>query len=275
MLIIESSEAREGTRLPSAVIKAGEVVVGLEMLTGADFVISPLSEPKMPAKLKDCAPHKRMLEKHTQAGVLVQRKSGTDLLNSLGDLHAIEQRMLEWCGSVGPWLLTTGMLVVGSKGRLLLDGQIVPGGHSYKGVKAALDWWQLRGGGVATLASDVYITAWVKHWNEEMLHRLGESPERVVLDFPPAQALTSEDHWWTALAGVRGIGPDRAMAIAEWLPDEWQDLAHALCCLSDIESITLPGRPKGVGVKTVQAVRDWLGIEDDEVVVVKKRTEPL
>jgi hypothetical protein len=274
MLIIESSEAREGTRLPPAVVRAGEVVVGLETLTGADFVISPLSEPKLPSKLRDCAPHHHLLKKHTQAGILVQRKSGLDLINSLGDLASIENRMLDWCGKVGPWLLTTGMLAV-NKNRLILDGQFVDGNHSYKSVMAALDWWQLRGGGVITLTNDVYITTWVKHWHAEMLHKLGNNPERVVLDFPATQTLTDEQHWWTALASVPEIGPVRAKAVADWLPPEWQSMAHALRCLVDMENVNLPGKPKGVGPKTIRAVRDWLGIEFDEEVIIRKRNDPL
>ncbi len=275
MILIDHTEIRKDTRLPQAVISASQVIIGLERLTGADFVISPLSEPVLPETLKDSKPHVKALMKHTKAGVLVQRKSGMDLLSSLRDLCTIQKRMQDWCGPIPPWLLVTGQLSPKRDGGLTVNNQDVSTSYSYKAIKAALDWWQLRGGGVSELFSDKRITTWVNHWHQEMLHRLDESPERIVLNLPPAQTIRGEEHWWTALAAVPGIGPTRAQAIAEWLPDEWQGLAHALYCLSDIESITLPGRPKGVGVKTVQAMRDWLGIEDDEVVVVKKREEPL
>jgi hypothetical protein len=170
-IFLDATEAREGTRLPQAVISAGEVVIGLESLTGADFIISPLSEPKLPSTLRDCAPHRSMLAKHTRAGVLVQRKSGTDLLNSIPDLASIEQRMLEWSGRIGPYLLVTGVWEPSRGGKLLLNGQHTQGGYTYKSLLAALDWWQVRGGNVATLANDGCITSWTHHWHEQMLHK--------------------------------------------------------------------------------------------------------
>jgi hypothetical protein len=97
-----------------------------------------------------------------------------------------------------------------------------------------------------------------------------------VLDPPLARADVAQvSPWWVSLASIDGIGPVRAQAIAEWLPDEWQSMVHALRCLVDMENVNLPGKPTGVGPKTVRAVREWLGIEHDEEIRIMKRKEPL
>ena len=172
MIFIDHTEARKDTRLPQTVISASQVIIGLERLTGSDFVISPLSEPVLPETLKDNKPHIKALMKHTRAGILVQRKSGLDILSSLRDLCTIQKRMQDWCGVIGPWLLVTGQILPKRDGGITVNNQNVNTSYSYKAVKAALDWWQLRGGGITELFSDKRITAWVNHWHQEMTEYL-------------------------------------------------------------------------------------------------------
>jgi hypothetical protein len=77
------------------------------------------------------------------------------------------------------------------------------------------------------------------------------------------------------LTAIPEIGPVTAKAIADWLPPEYQSMAHALRSLTDIEFLSLPNRPRGVGVKTIQAVRNWFGIKYDEEIRIMKRLDPL
>ena len=273
MIILETSEARKGTRLPQSVINSSVVITGLETLTGADMVISPLSTPKLPSKLKDTLPHRTMLAKHTRSGLLVQRKHGLDLITSLQDLCAIENRMISWCGRIGPKLLGIGNFA-DHKGMLMLNGNVITEVPvTYKALQAALDYWQLRGGGITMLCNAKCIPSWLNHWHQSVLHQLDTTPTKRVIQRAPSQRLVAEESWWIKLASISGIGPVRAEAIANWLPDEWQGLAYALCCLSDVENVNISGRPAGVGAKTFTAIRDYLGIEIDERLVLQGKKE--
>src|SRR5436190_9329914 len=89
ILFIENSEARKGTRLPQNVISAARVLNGLEETTGADILLSPLSMPIHNLNAIGLL----MLKRHIEAGILIQRKSGRDAVNSIPNLPSIQERM--------------------------------------------------------------------------------------------------------------------------------------------------------------------------------------
>src|SRR5512143_3765089 len=108
MLYYDPTEARDATRVPLQVIRSGLPLPGLETETGADFLLSPLSAPKMEAVRPESRASLTALRKHCEAGLLIQRKSGLDLIGSLPALAAIQLRMAKY--SRAPWLLIIGTL---------------------------------------------------------------------------------------------------------------------------------------------------------------------
>jgi len=142
----DPTEARQGSKLPSNVISAGISLPKLEAETGADFLISPLTGPPLGQLNK---PGREILRVHCQAGILVQRKSGMDFMSSIGKLMRIQWRMQQWGRA---WLLVTGNIGCGKNGLAYMDGRR---SHvSYQQAMGALDYWQLRGGGVTVLRRD-------------------------------------------------------------------------------------------------------------------------
>lgn len=272
MILLDATEARSNTRLPQAVIAAAQVVDGFESLTGADILISPLSSPRLPDKLTDCLPHRKMLAIHTRAGVLIQRKDGRDLVNSIPDLCRIEKKMMDWCGKINPWLLVVGTFSQPSE-RLLINGRKMKPCYNIKSIYAALDWWRLRGGNVTEVQSANHVTAWINHWHESMLHKLNTEPDKLVVDRPPAQSLaTPGNDWWMPMITLPGIGPVKAQVLAQWLPECWQKLAYALCYLSDSANVKLD-RPPGFGRKTFAEARRVLGLDDNDVMIVQEKSK--
>jgi len=265
MIAIDPTEARSNSRLPKAVQQAAIQVQGLEHFTGADLLVSPLRSPKLPAVLTQGIPHQKALREHTEAGVLIQRKDGQDLLSSIPHLADIERRMLEWCGAMGPWLLVIGQFEERKDGAVYIGRKWVSTSFNYQQITAALDWWQLRGGHVTQLHSANKIAGWLARWHESTFRRLGE--DKVIIDRPPVQAVRYEEHWWAPLTGIRGLGPQGAQAIAEFLPKEYQTLNGALHYLTTASLQKALGRPQGIGKKTLLAVREWLGLSDGEFVV--------
>lgn len=250
----DATESRAGSLLPANVISFGVRLVGLEELTGADFVLSPLAEPTV-EKLD--AEGQASLVTHCRAGLLVQRKSGLDLVSSLGRLAEIQCRMQQWGAA---WLLVTGDIRARA-GIAVVNGRRSVA--SYKQVIGALDSWTLRGGGVTHLCDDREIGAWI----ELMLTKLGEmSPEKEVVvglakqKLVKAHLATREQATVVTLSVFPGISEVTARRIARACGGR---LGRAL------EWISCDGHGvNGVGVKTVSAARAWLGLEEGEGVIV-------
>ena len=137
-LLIDHTEARHGTKLPANVIEHATVITGLEALTGADLILSPLDTPTLKALTK-CPASVQMLKIHCQAGCLIQRKSGSDFIGSISKLAEIEYRMSQW-GL--PWLLVTGEFRCTPAQKVIVNGRKT--GYSYWSVLGSLDSWILR-----------------------------------------------------------------------------------------------------------------------------------
>jgi len=142
--------SEQGTNLPLDVIEYGKSCSFLEKHTGADIMVSPLGIPCVTETL---------LFKHIEAGAfLIQRKSGLDLVNSLGErLNEAIARMVETCTITSNQriLLYTGMFSDAGNDTLTLDGKRL--NVSYGAFSKALDWWQYRGGKVKNLPTDEHF----------------------------------------------------------------------------------------------------------------------
>ena len=175
MIFIDPTEARHGTLLPQSVIEKAQVLTGLEAETGADFLITPLSKPALGNAIADTKLSYAKLLKHTQAGALVQRKSGNDLLNSIKRLPAILDRMLAW--TPRPVLLVTGVFYPGKNGNTVCNGRATK--WDYNSLQGALESWQLGGGFVRLLQQDSDILQWVVHTNNKLIAVRDDEPKLI------------------------------------------------------------------------------------------------
>jgi len=259
MVIIDPTEADSDTRLPP--IPNAIIWSGLEALTGADILLSALDAP---------ASTETLIRKHIAAGaLLVQRKSGMDLVHSLGDrlnsslarMHEVAPRRA--CQHV---LVFTGTLTCGADGAALIDSQEAMA--KYWAVRAALARWNDRGGVVENLEGDRMIPSWVemrlKHLKEyttlDGVVKLVYPPNDMPMDPPavddPLQLPIAVRDGRVVLAQLRGIGPKLAERIWEYTG---KNLGWALTLLTDEASPELHKIP-GVGPATIRNIRQQFGL---------------
>lgn len=261
-LYIDFTEARKGTRLPESIINRSCTLWGFEHLTGADLLLSPFEDkcPALPEKLTDCQPHKIILRKYCEGGLLIQRKSGGDLLSSVTKLDEIMVRMSEW-GT--PWLVTTGSFTCGKYGKVKLGNKQT--GFGYSALVGALDYWVLRGGGLTMLSGDDQLDAWLKG----MATRLGKikhEQHKIVIANRHKQSVGSiEPGDRSAIVNTftsfPGIGPIMALEIA----GHFGTLGEA------VEWVTGGTvRLDGIGPTTHRNIRRYFGLQEGEVLKREK-----
>ena len=266
MLYYDPTESRSGTRLPDTVIRSGVALPGLEKATGADFIISPLSEPKL-TEITASRPSQIGLRKHTEAGLLVQRKSGLDLISSIPDLSNILAKMLDW--TMYPWLLVAGEYKINKQGKVIAGERETEWG--YNSLLGALEDWQLRGGYYTILCKDSLIGPWVARWHDKV-DVFKDQSDKIILPRKPTQTITVSNSngddmpWRATLASFPGIGIETATAVANYCGT----LADSLVFLSDQNNIRLKevvsedgknAYPKNVGQAKLVDARQWLGLE--------------
>lgn len=259
MIFIDPTEGDSDTRLPA--LPGAIVLPGLEQATGADLLLSPLDVP---------ASTDTLLRKHVAAGaLLVQRKSGGDLVHSVGDrLTSSLARMHTYTGRPAQRvLLCTGTLTCAPDGAALIDGREAMG--KFWAVSAALARWGDRGGVVCTLPNDSLIPAWVEMRLKHLREYAGPGGElRQVYppnDYPmdppalddPLQLPILVRDGRVILAQLTGIGPKLAERI--WTMCG-KNLGWALTLLTDEASPDLFKIP-GIGVTTIRNIRTQMGLE--------------
>lgn len=254
----DPTELRPGTRLSKSVVLAVEPLPGLEKRTGGDFLITPL-EKLLVDVTRDTLPVRRALEAHFNAGaVLVARKSGTDLLNSLADLKGVLMRMLEWAGPGAAWLLHTGTYVV-EDGFVAVDGwasKVKP-----KQVEGALFWWERRGGHVKHLDNDDQIGAWLNEMLEYS-RQVMEEPIRHVVHAPAQKLARGKRNWvTTGMAFPPGVGLKKRRALRDSLKADGLEpwLSNAV-----YRATTNQVKVPGFGKVLVDRCREWCGFEEEQ-----------
>jgi ERCC4-type nuclease len=254
MILLEASEARSGTRLPDNVIKHATVIIGLEALTGADLILSPLDRPTL-KELTKCPASIEALKMHCRKGLLIQRKSGNDLIGSIAKLAGIEYRLLAW-GL--PWLLVTGEIRCSPAQKAIINGR--KSNYSYWSVQGCLDSWILRGGGVTILQRDNLIAKWCS----DMAQRLSEvETPQLILPPRPVQKLTKDaelDQIVVTLMSFPRIGQTTAVAIAR----QAGSLRAALKMLGDVNALKSKDRVEGVGPKLIEEFRRVMSLGEGE-----------
>lgn len=259
MIFYDSSEGREGTRLSQTARDISRSIIGLEAQTGADLLISPLDMP-LPDNVNR-PPGSLLLRKHTEAGMLVQRKSGGDLLNSIPKLTNILQRMQNW--SEMNWLLVCGKYWPNDSEEVVCEGRTT--GWQWVSLDGALNAWALRGGLISYQPDDDHGGYWLERWNDSI-----RKLEREHVIPPPVQKIVGgmfDPHpWRTTLMSLPDCGEQLSREIANYC----DSLAHSLWWMTETQNI---GHIKGVGPERKRAWRRWLGLADDEVLMPVKADE--
>lgn len=259
-IFADPTELRATSRLPA--LRDVVSVDGLEALTGADLMLSVLSAP---------ASTEVLIRKHIAAGaILVQRKSGEDLINSMGaHLNDSLERMF-WLTKrpAQNVLLFSGLLAADHLGMALVDGRTST--RSYAAALGALSRWAWRGGVVETVAGDEHIPGWCAM----KLHHLEEYAAGDVskMSYPetalytrdpldPFQTLIRVHDGRVTLATLPGIGEKTADELWTWGDGNLARILDALC---DPQTLKRKDKPRGVGPATIRAVRLWMGYDREK-----------
>src|SRR3990167_7500737 len=177
-------------------------VAGIESLTGADLILSPLPLP---------ATDETLLRRHAQAGVCVQRKDVGDFVASI---TADDNRLwtqLARLRSVADsaWLLLIGDIKRNRDGKAVIDGR--ESGWEYWKVSRARVWWQLRGGYIDWVSTDSGFVEWCLGMEKSVIqwHEEGGMGTKIIVR-PISQTLYEVDSIVRTLMTFPGMGEERA-----------------------------------------------------------------
>lgn len=211
----------------------------LERITGADIMVSTL---KLPITEK-------LLPRHIKAGaLLVQRKSGEDLVRSIGNriLHSLAKMRSTGAAQWQCILLSTGFFIPNYKtGEVqvgkLIDAEGIPDiawytvRWAYKALATEIRRYHMRGGVYIPLTCDEEIVGWLKQAEADLIALRQNKVKQVwpdAKDYPPdppdvedmLQELRPVTDWRRVFAQLDGVGPVRANAmyhrIAKWLKQQ-------------------------------------------------------
>jgi len=300
MIFYDATESRSTSNLPDNVVEYGYMWNRIERETGGDLVVIPelsvthkailMSKKNMTAAqiakalntpISEIVRMKSLEEDMDsvlfeylyRGAIVVQRKSGSDLVDSiqgprLDESLARMDRAIPYRSQ--RMLLYTG--VFGEKdGKVTLNGKVT--GLGYMPFVMALTAWCNRGGTVVNLASDDMILEWLKLLEKQLESYKHADAKFVYPDiyYPPdmpdiddvLQVPIEVRDWRKTIVTFPGIGPDRANALKERIEGElgtnaslWNALQYA-CSFKMMKDVS------GWGKKSVQNVRNWLGIPDD------------
>ena len=256
MIYVDVTEGRADTRLPLSVIQESLQVVGLEHWTGADILITT-AEGEMPGNILR-PPGSLVWQRYVRDGMLIQRKSGNDFLNSIANLHNIIIRMRKTEPHMA-WLMIAAEMHPSIDNMTVLDQH--PTGWHWNSVQGALDEFQIMGGMVHVEPDDERCADWLLRWDKK-LPKLLAGVERLAkekLIMPTIGALDQNRSRMTLMT-LPGIGDDMSRRIIEHCNDR---LVDALVWLSDPNASGV----KGVGPTTLKRVRSWLALNDNEALM--------
>jgi len=286
----DPSESRDKTRLQQEVINAGKPLDNLEMLTGADLLVTPIidninipkpfvssinenaltvigkmynSKPIEVAKYVEI-PLPAVLATYKfwqacQAGILIQRKSGNDFTASIPKLNEIIGRMLLW--TPDPWLLIAANIGCDRDGKAVIDGKT--SGFTHKQVVSSKMSWMMSGGNVIEISRD-NLTSHVIEYAERKLKQLNQDQNKFVVRRKwTRQTIVGPNdkrwEWMNVLINLPGIGQKRAKALADYAGN----LVNAIVFLCDTNAVKELGNNDVARVSDSIKFRKLLGIVDD------------
>lgn len=266
MIYYDPTESRSGTRMSPEVREIGVRLDGLEPATGADILVTAW-DGKLRGGMLGKPPGSILLRQALAKGMLVQRKSGLDMLGSIPHLGHIFQRMQIATEDGGMlWLAYTGRFEPNLLEHVECDGRDTE--WHWNAFQGALDMWSIRGGMVHWEPNDERLGDWLLRWDER-LPKLLDDPN-MVLSPRPKSRLTGgtidPSPWRRTLESFPGVGSVLSHRIAI----KFNTLAEALWWMSTEDSSLI----EGVGLKMKLAWRQWLGLEDRWIVTMIEEDDP-
>ena len=280
MIGYDPTEAREQSPIKDALKDHAVAVKGLEAATSADLfiskddldpdclahpkagevgraLISNMAVPDVVASVGVPVPFVLRVKKFVEAAqsrelILVQRKSGGDLIGSIPDLSRKLLIMQDWTDRA--WLLITGKFESSPSGKVIVNGRSTE--FDYNAMLGAVDAWQERGGYVAWIEKDSLVLNWLRLAEKREQKRDGE---KAILFRKPVQHLIGpddKDAWVATLMSFPGVGPELATRIADYSGS----LGSALWFMSSEDSWRWDGRPEGWGPLLAKKARERFGL---------------
>lgn len=249
VIYYDHTEGAKGSALPSIILSEGRRVVGLERHTGADILVTP----------NDDVPDEVIaglgllkLQRATKSGVLIQRKTGSDLTSSIPKLTEIAGRM-QAAKPIAFYLTPIGKYTASADGKVIVNGRKT--GWSVVGYVMALDAWQIDyGGALMQFDDDATFVEWVLR-KDRLSAALSAANDKEPIEVRKGSSIVvSEDPRVAVLTGFPNIGEKMAKAILEYVGG---NLAWALVWLS-LENEVIPG----VGRNSKLLWRNVLGLGD-------------
>ena len=294
MIYYDPTEARKGSRLQQKVIDAGKPLKHLELLTGADLLVTAYNKnpsvpdafvkqinenaveivgmysdkPQTTAKatgipLPAILATRRFFDA-CRTGVLIQRKSGMDFVASIPKLNEIIGRMLLW--TPDPWLLIAANIGCDRNGKAVIDGKVT--GFTHKAVVSSKTSWMLSGGKVVEVSRDGLTNDFIDYINRKLELLYKDSQKFVVRQRWAKQQIVGPNdprwEWMNVLMNLHGIGQKRAKALADYCGN----LSNALIFLSDTEAVEELGRNDIARVSDSKKFRKLLGINENNKLTV-------
>jgi ERCC4-type nuclease len=258
MIYFDPTEDRKGSKVPWGVIEISHPLEGLESSTGADFLITP-SEIPLTSVLTPAGKAKFPLV--LENGMLIQRKSGMDLLSSIPHMSNILLRMMDTKREIedlGRYPPTCWLLVVGFY-ESSIDGYVKLGdGYQtqlkWTALQGALDAWQYRGGMLNITWShwEEQVVEWMALWNKK-LPDIRDNRDKVI--WHEEQSLIRySDPRLSILMGLPGMG----FATASTILEKFKTVQRSFnWILEDGTGV------KGVGQKKIEKWRESIAEEKE------------
>jgi ERCC4-type nuclease len=225
---------------------------GLEEMTGADIMISPVGLPKPITK--------PLMKLHLDNGaLLVQLKFGHDLVASIIDnrlKESLAKMLAAGAAHNQAILFFIGLVFEPEKeaSELMINGSyvsnVVPGSKNFK-FKHYLEHrqkWALRGG----IFEQITLETSLKQWIESAAKTMNEAKEKPVKRaFEISQSITLVKDWRNLLVNLPDIGEIKAIEIYNWLEDK--SFYGFLAALEDGSLANVPG----IGAGTIKKIKDY------------------
>lgn len=250
---LEPNEANPQSLFPKSLVKAATQIKNFERETSADFLISPLSL-SLPSIIDDKVINRVKLHKHCQAGCLVQRKSGNDLLASIKKLPFILGRMLAWCPH--SYLLAIGSFYPAKDGKVICNGRKTK--WNYSSYTGALQSWVDQGGKLRFLWHDDDITGWIATMQRKLKAVQQGKAKYVTRQFQKVVSPDSKDAFKNWLRAINGIGPIRAHSLG----DHCGSYIWSLIFATDPANGGLCGLP----TPTIHRIRKAIGLKEGQYI---------
>jgi len=260
MIVADNHELSDKSLLPKfKEIKSSPI---LEKITGADIMVSPLSAPATTDKL---------IFKHISSGaVLVQRKSGMDLVKSIGKrMNSSISKMHEVGATQSQCLLLyTGQFDCSATGVLTLNGKMTE--VSYMSIVMAVAQWCDRGGVAMQLISDILIPDFLKN-KEKKLAEYKKAGTKFVFS-KPLQNVERVGDWRNTILTFPGMGEKRTNQLRDMMIKNnlGDDLITAL---HQLTNTNINKKLSGAGKWVHEQTRLYVGLPNEYNLCIQHESE--